>query len=171
MFVHRWWKFSETYKSNCALRRNWRKVLVSCQQQSQDSNTGPLQLLYAWKLEATQCICVKQKCYFLVSLSESVSQKLLVRFLTYPFFWEVQSKQMQGSGMWRLPVYRHYISIIICQGIPNPSKEEKYNQCKGTFYTSFIKQISSTRGKKERTKENQSKKIKRPLFLRKTSTK
>ena len=43
-----------------------------------------------------------------------------MQILTYPFFWEIQSKQMQGPSMGWLPVYRHYISVIICQGIPNP---------------------------------------------------
>ena len=32
-------------------------------------------------------------------LSESVTEKRLVRFLTYPFFREVQSEQVQGPGV------------------------------------------------------------------------
>lgn len=42
---------------------------------------------------------------------------------TYSFFSKIQCWQLQCSGVGRLPVNRHYITIIISQSVPNSGQK------------------------------------------------
>lgn len=54
---------------------------------------------------------------------------------------------MQGPGVRWLPVHRHYISVIICQGIPNPEQEKNHHQREQTLHRPFTKHTFSSTAK------------------------
>lgn len=63
-------------------------------------------------------------------LSTKDPKRVLLLIRPYPFFWKIQCWQVQSSGVGRLPVNWHHVTIIVSQGIPNSGVKNKGTKCR-----------------------------------------